>query len=30
MSEVKLAEKPYFMLTIDEKTALDLVLGGEQ
>ncbi len=29
MSELKFADKPHFMLTIDEKTALDLILGGE-
>ena len=29
MSELKFAERPHFMLTIDEKTALDLILGGE-
>lgn len=29
MSELKFADRPHFMLTIDEKTALDLILGGE-
>jgi protease-4 len=29
MSKLKFAERPHFMLTIDEKTALDLILGGD-
>eukprot|EP00573_Skeletonema_grethae_P011612 CAMPEP_0201694892 /NCGR_PEP_ID=MMETSP0578-20130828/6994_1 /ASSEMBLY_ACC=CAM_ASM_000663 /TAXON_ID=267565 /ORGANISM="Skeletonema grethea, Strain CCMP 1804" /LENGTH=764 /DNA_ID=CAMNT_0048180625 /DNA_START=33 /DNA_END=2327 /DNA_ORIENTATION=- len=29
MSELKFADRPHFMLTIDEKTALDLILGGD-
>ena len=29
MSELKFAERPHFMLTIDEKTALDLILRGD-
>mmetsp|Transcript_11345 Transcript_11345/g.22672 ORF Transcript_11345/g.22672 Transcript_11345/m.22672 type:complete len:748 (+) Transcript_11345:130-2373(+) len=29
MSELKFAERPHFMLTMDEKTALDLILGRE-
>jgi len=29
LTELKFAEKPHFMLTIDEKTALDLIMDGE-
>jgi len=29
MSELKFADRPHFMLTIDEKTALDLILRGD-
>jgi ClpP class serine protease len=29
MSELKFAERPHFMLTMDEKTALDLILGRD-
>ena len=29
MTEMKFAEKPHFMLTMDEKTAMELIMGGE-
>ena len=29
MTELKFAEKPHFMLTMDEKTAMELIMGGE-